>query len=92
MPDLATCIALFRAREATRPPGTPIRVIRAVTLTTAAWRSDERMHAGVSFANLPTRHAEGSLSETCRRLAVVGEGLGLERVGLVVETTTEVAS
>jgi hypothetical protein len=84
MPDLQEFIRLFREREATRPPGTPIRVIRSANLRTDYWRQDAR------YLVEQKGHGEQRREVArCSALAATGEHLDLDRVGLVVDSTSE---
>lgn len=81
MPDLAELIRRFHEADVARPDR-PIRIIRVAHLKTSSWHQDAGM-----FTH-PSGHAAISTTEAsrCRTLAETGEHLGLERVGVVVET------
>lgn len=88
MATLQECADAFWARLRSRPPGTPIRVVRVAMLQTKAWRADARFNRGpriVSFQStgrsIEFRDRD---SDRCERLAATGELLGIERVGLAV--------
>ena len=83
MPDIRTLIALHEAAQATRDPERPINVIRVAMLRTAAWRQD-----AAYFEKMGLNVRPGSQGFTCLEMAETGERLGLERVGVVVETET----
>ena len=96
MSDLAECIRRYEASLATRPPGRPVRVIRAANLTPAAWKSDARITSGgrngteVHFSSSGDTAMLGvHLPRRCAALAETGAHLGLDRVGLVIETVEE---
>ncbi len=84
-PSLLDLIAEHRVAEANRSPGAPIRIHRVAHLKTHYWQRDAD-YLEVKFRGLrgPSRAQFRS-----RDLAQTGEHLGLERVGLVVETVTE---
>lgn len=91
-PNLQDLIRLSHEREATRPVGTSIRVFRSANLKTTSWRADVRLARPartVQFANGRIAHFTSRESERCRALAETGEQHGLDRVGLIVETTSE---
>lgn len=78
---LAECVQLHEAAQAERSADRPIRVLRAACLRTAYWRAD------VGFLARVRRNSLRSPAVIrCRTLAETGEHLGLDRVGLVVET------
>jgi hypothetical protein len=56
-------------------------VYRAVVMPTSEWRRDARMLRSWSGDNV--QHPE---EMRCRQLAMLGERLGLDVVGMVVET------
>lgn len=86
MPDLQECARLFWARMAPRDPSEPIRVVRVVMLAPRVWRQHETGSSGVTYAKRKPSYRNGSKLERCRQLAETGERLGIDRVGLVVES------
>ncbi len=85
-PNLQDLIVRFHEREAMRPPGTPIRIIRSTVLKTRYWRED------VGFLKPQRGHPATSPDvEMCDALASAGERLGVAYVGLVTETREELS-
>lgn len=66
--------------------GEPVRLIRVANLLTRTWQASRRIQRAMAYADLPETHRPGSAAERCRLLAETGEHLGLDRVGLVIET------
>lgn len=60
----------------------PVRLIRVANLRTTAWRADAAKLRS-NWGGLRVISRDGL---RCERLAETGEHLGLDRVGLVVET------
>lgn len=73
--------------------GAPVRLIRVANLKTEAWRQDVRFNRDRAVA-FPTTgrfvRFRDRQSDLCEALASTGEHLGLDRVGLVVETVEDV--
>lgn len=74
-----------------RDYGRPVRMIHSANLLTRYWRQDVRFNEP-KFVLFPSsgnqaRFGRDNESDRCRALAETGERLGLERVGLIVETS-----
>jgi hypothetical protein len=78
-PNLQDAIDAFEARMAVRDfEREPLHVVTAAALPTRTWRASERRAGSL--------HRAGSIDARCAALAETGEHLGIERVGLVVES------
>jgi hypothetical protein len=82
MATLREAIEQFEARMAVRDfEKDPVRVVTAAGLKTRYWRQDAE-----SFERHGGSLRPGHDQWRCRELAETGELLGIERVGLVVES------